>query len=115
MAREGDDFQAFVPDAGGADDVKQQIDGLVHWLQLYLSMVVLEDETVILRDDQTAQLSLCSLDAEFFEQTFTRLARELFFFVVAPQLIEGSGKCSVVFFLKQFHQLFMYFQPIVQL
>ena len=95
--------------------MKQQIDGLVHGLQFHLTMIVLEDETVILRDDQTAQLSLCSLDAEFFEQTFTRLARDLFFFVVAPQLIEGSCKCSGVFFLEQFHQLFMYFQPIVQL
>jgi hypothetical protein len=48
---------------------EQQVDSLVDWLQFYLLIVVIhEEETVVLCDQQSAQLCPGSFDAELFEQ-----------------------------------------------
>ena len=48
---------------------EQQVDGLVDWLQFYLLIVVIhEEKTVVLCDQQSAQLCPGSFDAELFEQ-----------------------------------------------
>ena len=50
---------------------KQQIHSLMHRLQLHLLVIILQDKTIILRDDQPTQPPLGSLNAQLFEQRHT--------------------------------------------
>ena len=51
---------------------EQQINRLVHRLQFHLFMIIVnQDEAVVLCDEQTAQLALGRLNAQFFEQGHT--------------------------------------------
>ena len=50
---------------------EQQIHRLMNGLQLHLLLIILQDETIILRNHQSAQTSLSSLNPQFFEQGHT--------------------------------------------
>ena len=50
---------------------EQQIHRLMNGLQLHLLLIILQDETIILRNHQTTQTTLGSLDPQFFEQRHT--------------------------------------------
>ena len=50
---------------------EQQIHSLMNGLQLHLLLIILQDETIILRNHQTTQTTLGSFDPQFFEQGHT--------------------------------------------
>ena len=50
---------------------EQQIHSLMNGLQFHLFLIILQDETIILRNHQTTQTPLGSLNPQFFEQGHT--------------------------------------------